>query len=368
MNESKKKIVTLTITHACNLQCSYCYEHHKTGDQMEFAIAKSIIDREIETITDEDEIEFDLFGGEPFIAFDMVKRITEYVNQKCANIPHIIFATTNGTLIHGTIKKWLYEHKECFACGLSLDGTKEMHNINRSQSYDNIDLDFFLKLYPEQGVKMTVSRETLPALADGVIDLHRKGFIVSCNLAYDIDWSSHENEKILERELDKLIEFYLANPEIEPCSMLEMGISNVGLVQDSVPRYCGAGLGMRTYDVDGQKYSCQFFMPLSVGNEKAKAALQIDFPDLSLPADCLDSKCRSCVVRSICPNCFGANYAATGSIYQRDDNMCRLTKIIMKARSYFRAKQWELGQLHGTEADIQATLRAIIRIQEELEV
>lgn len=81
---------------------------------------------------------------------------------------------------------------------------------------------------------MTVSRETLPALADGVIDLHRKGFIVSCNLAYDIDWSSHENEKILERELDKLIEFYLANPEIEPCSMLEMGISNVGLVQDSV--------------------------------------------------------------------------------------------------------------------------------------
>ena len=73
MNESKKKIVTLTITHACNLQCSYCYEHHKTGDQMEFAIAKSIIDREIETITDEDEIEFDLFGGEPFIAFDIEK-------------------------------------------------------------------------------------------------------------------------------------------------------------------------------------------------------------------------------------------------------------------------------------------------------
>lgn len=81
MNESKKKIVTLTITHACNLQCSYCYEHHKTGDQMEFAIAKSIIDREIETITDEDEIEFDLFGGEPFIAFDMVKRITEYMTS-----------------------------------------------------------------------------------------------------------------------------------------------------------------------------------------------------------------------------------------------------------------------------------------------
>lgn len=36
--------------------------------------------------------------------------------------------------------------------------------------------------------------------------------------------------------------------------------------------------------------------------------------------------------------------------------MCRLTKIIMKARSYFRAKQWELGQLHETEDDLQTLL------------
>ena len=79
-------------------------------------------------------------------------------------------------------------------------------------------------------------------------------------------------------------------------------------------------------------------------------------------------KCRACILRSICPNCFGANYAATGNIYQRDNNMCRLTKITMKARSFFRAKQWESGQLHLTPTEEQLLLRAIIRIQEELEV
>ena len=61
-------------------------------------------------------------------------------------------------------------------------------------------------------------------------------------------------------------------------------------------------------------------------------------------------------------------YAATGNIYSRDENMCRLTKITMKARSFFRAKQWELGQLHLTPTEEQLLLRAIIRIQEELEV
>ena len=122
---------------------------------------------------------------------------------------------------------------------------------------------------------------------------------------------------------------------------------------------------MRSYDVDGRVYPCQFFMPLSVGEDKAQKANEIVFPSEEIPKELLDDKCRSCIVRAACPNCFGANYAATGSIYQRDDNMCRLTKIIMKARSYFRAKQWEFGQLHETEDDLQTLLRAIIHIQDE---
>ena len=235
-----------------------------------------------------------------------------------------------------------------------------MHNVNRSNSYDDIDLDFFLEMYPEQDVKMTVSRETLPHLAEGVIGLHQKGFAVSCNLAYEIDWSDPENLSVLTRELEALISFYLAHPEVEPCSMLNMGIYNVGLEQDEAFRYCGAGYSMRSYDVDGRVYPCQFFMPLSVGEDKAQKANEIVFPSEEIPKELLDDKCRSCIVRAACPNCFGANYAATGSIYQRDDNMCRLTKIIMKARSYFRAKQWEFGQLHETEDDLQTLLRAII--------
>lgn len=368
MNENKTKVVTITLTQNCNLACSYCYEHNKSLKTMDFNTAKAIIDRELNILNEDENIEFDLFGGEPFLEFELLKQITEYVCKIKGNKECQMFATTNGTLVHGEIQEWLRNHRCCFVCGLSIDGTREMHNINRSNSYDEIDLEFFKELYPEQDVKMTISKETLPNLAEGVIELHKKGFLVSCNLAYQIDWSADENVSILNRELHKLVDYYLDNPQIKPCSMLEMGFSNIGTYSDEALKFCGAGTAMRSYDVDGKFYPCQFFMPLSVGKEKAETANKIVFPKDVISNELLDEKCRDCIIKSVCPNCFGANYAATGNIYSRDNNMCKLTKITLKARSYFRAKQWEQGQLKGTNEEIQAILKSIVKIQEELKI
>ena len=118
----------------------------------------------------------------------MIKQITNYACQELNDFPHTIFLTTNGTLVHGDVQKWLIDHKDCVICGLSLDGTREMHNTNRSNSFDSIDIDFFAENYPMQDIKMTISRETLPTMAEGVMYAHKRGFEVSCNLAYGIDW------------------------------------------------------------------------------------------------------------------------------------------------------------------------------------
>ena len=48
--------------------------------------------------------------------------------------------------------------------------------------------------------------------------------------------------------------------------------------------------------------------------------------------------------------------------------MCKLTKITLKARTYFKAKQWELGQLKTTKQEEQAIIESIIKIQEKLEI
>ena len=361
--------VSLTVTEGCNLSCTYCYEHSKSPRMMDIKTAKAIIDRELKETPPDIELDFDFFGGEPFLAFPLIRGLTEYICEKAGDRPYVLFASTNGTLIHGEIQDWLRDHP-CFYCGLSLDGTREAHNLNRCNSYDDIDLDFFLEQYPEQDVKMTIARNTLPMFADGVIELHEKGFQVSCNLAYGIDWSDKSNAEILESQLMKLIDYYLSHPDIEPCSMLNMSIETVGIDADKQEhtRWCGAGKYMTTYDVEGNPYPCQFFMPLSIGKEKAEQAKSLVFPDDIVPEELLEHKCRDCVIAPVCPNCFGSNYASTGNIYKRDSNLCTLTKITMKARSYFRAEQWKRGQLKGSEDDIQLILRAILKIQNELNI
>lgn len=46
---------------------------------MSVETAKSIVDYELKNFADFEGIEFDLFGGEPFLAFDLVREITDYI-------------------------------------------------------------------------------------------------------------------------------------------------------------------------------------------------------------------------------------------------------------------------------------------------
>lgn len=365
---NKRKIVTLTLTQKCNLSCIYCYENHKSSKKMNFETAKAIVDKEMQFDDGFDEVEFDLFGGEPFLNFELIKLITNYIMYYDTEKKVIIFIVTNGTVLNDDIKQWLVEHRKYVVCGLSLDGTKEMTDLNRCNSFDKIDLDFFLKYYNDQFVKMTVSPLTLNSLADGVIYLENLGFKVSCNLAYNIDWSNNENVSILERELMKLINHYISNPQIEPVNLINMSIDNVAVEKDNllIP-FCGAGRTMKSYDVNGECYPCQFFMPLSVGEEKAKLAQKMKFYQDFIPEELWDDKCKDCVIKNICPTCLGSNYAASGNMYYHEENYCKLTKVTIKARSYFKAQQILNNQLSNlSEQEIQKLKKAIYIIQKNL--
>ena len=363
-----RRYVTITLTESCNLDCTYCYENHKSKNEISLDTIKEIIYKEMTENNGFTEVEFDLFGGEPFLEFELIKEIEEYFHHIVSDKKYVLFATTNGTLVHGKVKKWLMERPKTFVCGLSYDGTPDMQNINRSNSANKIDLDFFVKYYPTQDVKMTISHESLPNLAEGVIFLHEKGFKVSCNLAYNIDWSDESNKEILHRELMKLIDYYLEYPEIKPCMMLDMPINTISAANEKKKfiRYCGAGVSTVAYHIDGTAYPCQFFMPLSVGTEKAKESLSLKFYNEEIPEELVEGKCLKCVAQSICPTCYGANYAATGNMYHHDDNYCELTKIIIKARSYFKAMQWQKGQLNLSKEELIQLLNSIKIIQNEL--
>ena len=307
------------------------------------------VETAIKIITDEmnnsdcDDLIIDFFGGEPFLKFDVIKEVCEYVWARQWPKEYMFNASTNGTLITGEIKAWLRENSHRFICGISFDGNKYMQDINRCGSSEKIDLSFFSETWPDQTVKMTISPVSLPQLANGIIFLHEKNFKISCNLAYGEDWSDKKLKVTLKKELEKLVEYYCEHPEIEPCSMLNHDMVMAGRIDfnRNIHQYCGSGIYMAAYNWEGQKYPCQMFMPVALGDIEWR---DIDFKKEFSP-EYVNEECRECPARDACASCAGFNFMATGDIHHKNIDTCDLDKLTFAACAGLAYLKFDRGQL-----------------------
>ena len=121
---SKKMILTLMPTEACNFRCPYCYEEHDNVHMTPGMISaiKRFVDKNIEYI---DTLNISWFGGEPTLRRDIIKDVSEYVlevikkkNKMCMYAGSM---TTNGYLLTSERVKefWGYGIK-CYQ--ITLDG------------------------------------------------------------------------------------------------------------------------------------------------------------------------------------------------------------------------------------------------------
>jgi len=362
-NEAKprRKVVMLTLTENCNLSCVYCFEKAKTKKVMDIQIAKDAIKFEFQNSEGFDEIEIDLFGGEPTLCIDVIKELVEWTYNQSFSKPYIFFLETNGTLVHGEFQKWLQSNKEYVRAGISLDGTPETHNKNRSNSYKDIDIDFFRKTYPNQSVRMTINSKTINNLSNDIIHLHDLGFEeVIATFAFGIDWDLNNVKHFLIIELEKLCDFYLEHPELKECSIFDMDLSKVLQKDKSIEKWCGTGTSMISYAIDGSKYPCQVFQPNTLPEFQAKNLCEIDIRQIT---DFCDPECSTCKIESICPTCYGMNYIQTGNFLTKDKQLCEIVKIRAMATSYLRAKQIEIGIKKFSPNVMFQTIEAIKMIQ-----
>lgn len=359
-----RKTIILILTNTCNLKCSYCYEHHKTMRRMSLSVAKSIIDKEFTAEDGTEQIKLEFFGGEPFIEFELIKEIYAYIECNYWTKEWHCYATTNGTLIHDEVQQWLIERKHSFTVGLSYDGTTLMQDTNRSNSSKQIDLDFFLRTYPNQTLKMTVSPATLLSLADGVIYLHEMGFSLVANLAYGDNWDYPGFLENFSAQLDRLTEYYLENPGRKIVSFLDMDVTYKNRDPDFFHKQCGAGTAMFAYETNGDCYPCQFFASVSIG-ESSEKYKNIRFSD-KYNKEVLSDRCRECVIRDSCVTCMGTNFCEMGNMFLKSDSHCRIMKMQFLASSYLKYKLWQKGNLNLCPEDEYALLIGIESIQSSL--
>ena len=334
--ETKTKTILLTITESCNLNCVYCYEDYKCNKAMDFETAIRIIDHELASLPDGITLDVSYIGGEPFINFDLMKSVYEYYDSK--GIQNIVYTcSSNGTLVHGEIKDWVAKHFPKFSYNLSLDGTKEVQNYNRSNSFDLIDLDFYIQLYGSKGfVKMTMYPDTICHLAESIKFIHSKGLIAVANCAYGVDWSDPEVLEIYKEQLLELIQFYLDNPTLELCSLLKLNIRIFAYDTNYKP-WCGIEK-MTVFNTEGKGFPCHFFQDLTVGKELSS---KLPYLDVNRLIDYMDPVCKTCEFINLCPTCFGSNYKSTGCFNKRDMNVCKTFRLELYANALFHLKRIE---------------------------
>lgn len=139
--------LTLQVTQNCNLRCKYCvyseesnnHQRSHSNNIMSFKTAKKALDFFRRHIADTKNAAVGFYGGEPLLAFPLIKKAVQYAENVFEGREIIFSITTNGTLLTDEIIQFLIKHK--FKVTISIDGPESIQNQNRvfangSGSYD----------------------------------------------------------------------------------------------------------------------------------------------------------------------------------------------------------------------------------------
>lgn len=162
--------ICISINNRCNLACRYCHFHEKGNIEAADMDVFEILDNVKRYAGAKFKIGF-VGNGECFLDWPMLKSYIAYIED----YPNIsAYTITNGTVdLPESEWKFLENHK--INVGFSIDGYKELHNLNRCGSFDKAlaTVEHYREItghYPT--FNATVGKESL-ANAQKVIDFFR---------------------------------------------------------------------------------------------------------------------------------------------------------------------------------------------------
>ncbi|HEY5123613.1 MAG TPA: radical SAM peptide maturase, CXXX-repeat target family [Ignavibacteria bacterium] len=360
-NEGRAKNITFIITEDCQFACRYCYLTGKNRNgRMSFDIAKKTIDYLISDndFFREDSVIFEFIGGEPLLEIDLMDKIADYIKIKLFETSHRWFHNyrfsfaTNGLLYSNKkVQKFIEKNLNHLSIGISIDGTKRKHNMQRVYpdgrgTYDDIigKIPLWIKQFPNAATKITVSSEDLSYVKESLLHMYDIGIKnVDINVVFENVWKD-DDDKILENQLLELADYLIDNNIYKDfvCSLFSEHIGKKSLEDNN---WCGTGR-MMAVDYRGNFYPCVRFTPFSLKNKEAVVigncftGINVNKlrPFLTLnkssqsPEECLD-----CDIDMGCAWCQGFNYddAESNTIFKRATYICKMHKARVRANNYY---------------------------------
>lgn len=365
--EADAKNITFIVTEDCNLVCKYCYITGKNSkNKMSFETAKKAIDFILNHREDfpEGSVIWEFIGGEPFLEIELIDQICDYIKQEMFRLNHpwfnnYRFSFSSNGLLYSTpeVQNYIKKNKNNLSIGLSVDGNKTKHDLQRikpdgSGSYDEIvkNVPLWLLQFPNSGTKATFSSADLPHLKDSVISLYELGINpIAANVIFENDWQDSD-DVIFETQLRELADYIIENRLWDKfnCTFFADFLGSPLTQEHLDGNWCGAGK-MLAIDHQGKFYPCVRFVGYSL-NKRASLVVGdcergYDYDRLR-PFMALDTRsqsseeCINCQVAEGCAWCQGFNYddAKIATIYERATYICKMHKARVRANDYYWAR------------------------------
>lgn len=202
----KIKIMYLILTNSCNLNCRYCFlennpHYNEKRSHMSEEIAMLAVKKYCDYLKS-NSIESPLivlYGGEPLINFETIKKVICYISTYVKNPQYSLI--TNGTLLTDDICSFLKKYN--VNVGISIDGTKELHDKNRpfcrdgTGSFDSANKGrmMLIRNRVNYGLSMTLSPQFLEHQDEVMKWLVEEN---ETNIFYNLYHFSQSDEKWLE--------------------------------------------------------------------------------------------------------------------------------------------------------------------------
>lgn len=348
----------------CNFKCKYCFyedvAHNREVQSYGFMSTKTleqIVKKALKFA--KDECTFTFQGGEPtLVGLDFYKDLIKFqkkYNKKGLKIHNSI--QTNGYLIDKEWAKFL--HNNNFLVGISLDGTKEINDINRIDANKEGTYDKILEtigLFNKYKVEYNILTVVTSYVAKNIRSVYE--FYKEKNFSYQqyIPYLDPICEKRGNRE-------YSLTPKLYGEFLKDLfdlwyeDITNgrfvynryfeniVGIIKGFRPEACGM-IGHCTLqnviEADGSVYPCDFYV---LDEQKIGNLIEMDFEDIERKRN--ESKFieTSLKVEDCCMECKWKNLCRGGCRRDRDENMDGNLSVNYFCESYKEFFEYAIDRL-----------------------
>lgn len=359
--------MSIMLTEACNLKCSFCYEKPASTVMMSNETVEKCVDWMVER-RNPARSHIMWFGGEPLLNWQTLFHGLSYAKAKLPKETLCNIVMTNATLWNEKIKQKFMEHPD-LEIQISWQGLPELQDADRGMSgLVEQNIREMVAMLPN---KIHVQMQLLPATVDRIVDAtdyiaatvgDNGGFIVLRPVPEMEGWND-ETLNVLEEQLR--IVFAKYGKRIKKLLDCHRGFDMEGL-------FCTPGSGFCSFSPSGDIYPCHRFyfsrkVKFKLGNvytgiTKTKVSRMLDEVHRYSIAGCEGCKAeKHCF---ICPAC---NYEQTGNPLISSDEVCRVNKayggiVAEYVAKYLTLKPEQFKVAIPDEFDMKSVLPQLLEV------